>query len=131
MATATLDLDALKQQIGRMQTAEDVLHAGPANLLRLSLGRSEGELRDRDPLPPAWLAVYFLPRFATAELRPDGSPRDTGVIPPMPMPRRMFAGERVRFHRPLLIGERRGPAATPGRLPGQRGGHWTPPFSPC
>src|SRR5262245_29046033 len=106
MATATLDLDALKQQIGRMQTAEDVLHAGPANLLRLSLGRSEGELRDRDPLPPAWLAVYFLPRFATAELRPDGSPRDTGVIPPMPMPRRMFAGERVRFHRPLLIGER-------------------------
>jgi len=106
MATAALDLDALKQHIGRTQTAEDVLHAGPANLLRLSLGRAERELRDGDPLPPAWLALYFLPRFATAELRPDGSPRDTGVIPPMPMPRRMFAGERVRFHRSLVIGER-------------------------
>ena len=106
MATAALDLDALKQHIGRTQTAADVLHAGPANLLRLSLGRSESELRDGDPLPPAWLALYFLPRFATAELRPDGSPRDTGVIPPMPMPRRMFAGERVSFHRPLVIGER-------------------------
>ena len=106
MATAALDLDSLKQHIGRTQTANDVLHAGPANLLRLALGRPEPELRDGDPLPPAWLALYFLPRFATAELRPDGSPRDTGVIPPMPLPRRMFAGERVRFHRPLVIGER-------------------------
>src|SRR5262249_60291786 len=96
MATATLDLDALKQQIGRTQTAEDVLHAGPANLLRLSLGRSEGELRDRDPLPPAWLAGYFLPRFATAELRPGGSPRDTGLIPPEALPRPGFARGRVR-----------------------------------
>src|SRR5262245_62160035 len=106
MATAALDLDALKPHIGRTQTAEDMLHAGPANLLRLSLGHAEPELREGDPLPPAWLTLYFLPRFATAELRPDGSPRDTRVIPPMPMPRRMFAGERVRFHRPLVIGER-------------------------
>jgi 3-methylfumaryl-CoA hydratase len=106
MATAALDLEALKQHVGRTQTATDVLGAGPANLLRLALGRSEPELRDGDALPPAWLALYFLPRFATAELRPDGSPRDTGVIPPMPLPRRMFAGERVRFHRPLAIGER-------------------------
>jgi 3-methylfumaryl-CoA hydratase len=106
MATATLDLDALKRHIGRTQIAEDVLHAGPANLLRLSLGHAEPELCEGDPLPPAWLTLYFLPRFATGELRPDGSPRDTGVIPPMPMPRRMFAGERVRFHRPLVIGER-------------------------
>src|SRR5919201_1731119 len=85
--------------------ALDLFHAGPANLLRLSLGREEPELRDGDPLPPAWLTLYFLPRFATVALRPDGSPRDTGVIPPMPMPRRMFAGERVRLHRPLVIGE--------------------------
>jgi len=106
MATAALDLDALKSHIGRKQTATDVLHASPANQLRLSLGRPEPELRDGDPLPPAWLALYFLPRFATAELRPDGSPRDTGVIPPMPLPRRMFAGERVRIHRPLTLGER-------------------------
>jgi 3-methylfumaryl-CoA hydratase len=106
MATAALDLGELKTHVGRKQMGTDVLHAGPANLLRLALGRPEPELRDGDPLPPAWLALYFLPRFATAELRPDGSPRDTGVIPPMPLPRRMFAGERVRLHRPLALGER-------------------------
>jgi 3-methylfumaryl-CoA hydratase len=106
MAAATLDLDALKQHIGRTQKATDVLGPGPANQLRLSLNRVEPELRDGDALPPSWLTLYMLPRFATAELRPDGSPRDTGVIPPMPLPRRMFAGERVRLHRPLALGER-------------------------
>jgi 3-methylfumaryl-CoA hydratase len=104
MTTTTLDLDDLKQYIGRTQTAADVLHPGPANLLRLALGRPEPALKDGDPLPPAWLALYFLPHYGPAELRPDGSPRDAGVVPPMPMPRRMFAGERVRFHRPLRFG---------------------------
>src|SRR5215813_1935091 len=105
MATAALDLNSLKQHTGRTQTANDVLHAGPANLLRLALGRREPELRDGDALPPAWLALYFLPRFAPTELRPDGAPGDTGVVPRMPLPRRMFAGERQRLHRPLRIGE--------------------------
>jgi 3-methylfumaryl-CoA hydratase len=99
-------LAELTAHVGRTQTASDELHATPANLLRLALGRPDPELRDGDPLPPAWLALYFLPRFAASELRPDGSPRDTGVVPPMPLPRRMFAGERVRLHRPLRIGER-------------------------
>jgi len=105
MSTAALDLGDLGKHVGRRQVAADVILPGPANLLRLALGRTEPELREADPLPPAWLALYFLPRFATAELRPDGSPRDAGVVPPMPLPRRMFAGERVRFHRPLRIGE--------------------------
>jgi 3-methylfumaryl-CoA hydratase len=99
-------LDELKSHVGRTQMATDVLHVQPANLMRLTLGRPEPELREGDPLPPGWLSLYFLPRFAAAELRPDGSPSDTGVVPPMPLPRRMFAGERVRMHRPLRLGER-------------------------
>jgi 3-methylfumaryl-CoA hydratase len=105
MTTTAFNIDDLKTHIGRKQSATDVLHPGPANLLRLAFGRQEPELREGDQLPPAWLALYFLPRIATADLRPDGSPRDTGVIPPMPLPRRMFAGERVRLHKPLRLGE--------------------------
>jgi 3-methylfumaryl-CoA hydratase len=82
-----------------------VITAAPANLLRLTFGRGEPELGPGDPLPPGWQSLYFLPRFPPAALRPDGSPLDTGVIPPMPLPRRMFAGERFRFHRPLRIGD--------------------------
>jgi len=105
MATSALSIDDLRSHIGRRLTASDVIHPGPANLLRLAFARSEPELAAGDPLPPAWLALYFLPRSAPDELRPDGSPRDAGVVPAMPLPRRMFAGESVRFHRPLRIGD--------------------------
>ena len=105
MTTATVNLDDLRSHIGRTQVATDVLHPGPANLLRLALGRPEPELKDGDPLPPAWLALYFLPRFGPHELRADGAPGDSGVVPKMPLPRRMFAGERQRFHRALRVGE--------------------------
>jgi 3-methylfumaryl-CoA hydratase len=105
MSTATVNLDELKTHIGRTQTTTDVLHPGPANLLRLALSRPEPEMKDGDALPPAWLTLYFLPRFGPQQLRPDGAPGDSGVVPKMPLPRRMFAGERQRFHRPLRIGE--------------------------
>jgi len=105
MTATTLSIDDLRSHIGRRLTATDVIHAGPANLLRLAFGRPEPELEPGHALPPAWLALYFLPRFGPHELRPDGSPRDAGVVPAMPLPRRMFAGESVRFHRALHIGD--------------------------
>jgi 3-methylfumaryl-CoA hydratase len=83
----------------------DVVTPGPANLLRMTFVRDEPELGAGDPLPPGWHILYFLPQFPSDQLRPDGSPSETGVVPPMPLPRRMFAGERLRFHRPIRIGE--------------------------
>jgi 3-methylfumaryl-CoA hydratase len=105
VSTLELSLDRLKSHVGRRQDAADVVTAAPANLLRLTLGRPEPELRPGDALPPGWHLLYFLPRFRGDELRPDGSPRDTGVVPPVPLPRRMFAGARLSFHRPLRIGQ--------------------------
>ncbi len=101
----TLTPEGLKQHIGRRAVSTDVVTQGPANLLRLTFGRAEPELRSGDPLPPGWLCLYFLPKFRQDGLRADGSPLDAGVVPPMPLPRRMFAGERLRFHRPIRIGD--------------------------
>ena len=105
MPTEALSLDSLKRHVGRRMTATDVATAGPANLLRLAFDRPEAELKPGDALPPGWHILYFLPRFGPGELRPDGSPIGAGVVPPMPLPRRMFAGETLRFHRPIRIGE--------------------------
>ena len=105
MDTAALDLEGLKQHIGRRLVSTDVATAAPANLLRLAFDRSEPELRRGDPLPSGWHVLYFLPRCGPDELRPDGSPREAGVVPSMPLPRRMFAGERLRFHQPIRIGD--------------------------
>jgi 3-methylfumaryl-CoA hydratase len=105
MTTAELNLERLRSHIGRRLVSTDVAAPGPANLLRLAFGRPEPELREGDLLPPGWHGLYFLPRFRPEELRPDGSPVDAGVVPAMPLPRRMFAGESVRFHGPIHLGE--------------------------
>src|SRR5262245_61274802 len=105
MAIAQLNLEDLKRHVGRRQVSTDLATAAPANLLRQAFGRDEPEFRIGDPLPPGWHLLYFLPRFGPRDLRPDGSPLESGVVPPMPLPRRMFAGERIRFHRAVRIGD--------------------------
>ena len=105
MSTATLNLDDLKRHVGARHVTTDVVTAAPANLLRLTFDRAEPEFRDGDALPPGWHILYFLPRFAPGDLRPDGTPASSGVVPDMPLPRRMFAGQTFRFHRPLRIGQ--------------------------
>ena len=103
--TTVAGLDDLKAHVGRSESAIDTVTAAPANLLRLTFGRDEPEFQPGDVLPSGWQCLYFLPRFTPDALRLDGSPRDTGVVPPMPLPRRMFAGERFRFHRSIRIGD--------------------------
>ena len=105
MTMTSLDVDELERHVGRRTEGTDVASAGPANLLRLTLGRRDAEYTDGDVLPPGWHGLYFLPRFRLDELRPDGSPADTGVVPSMPLPRRMFAGERLTFHHPIRFGD--------------------------
>ena len=105
MATIELNIDELKTHIGRRVVATDVITDTPANLLRLTFDRPEPEFKTGDLLPPGWHILYFLPRFRPGQLGPDGAALDTGVVPKMPLPRRMFAGERLTFHRPLRIGD--------------------------
>jgi 3-methylfumaryl-CoA hydratase len=105
MSVATLDLDEFKRNVGRKETATDVVTAAQANLLRLAFGRPEPELKDGDALPPGWHIIYFTPRIAPDDLRPDGTPARSVLMPEMPLPRRMFAGQALRFHRALRIGE--------------------------
>jgi 3-methylfumaryl-CoA hydratase len=105
MTTAELSIESLKQHVGRRLVSHDVATAAPPNLLRLTFGRAEPEFGPGDPLPPGWHGLYFLPRFGPNDLNADGAPVDSGVVPPIPLPRRMFAGERIHFHRPIRVGD--------------------------
>lgn len=57
------------------------------------------------PLPPLWQWFYFLATEPQARLGEDGHPERGGFMPPIELPRRMFAGARMRFHRPLILGQ--------------------------
>ncbi len=58
-----------------------------------------------DALPPLWHWLYFLPFPRQSELGPDGHAKRGGFLPPVELPRRMWAGGRVEFHRPLRVGD--------------------------
>jgi 3-methylfumaryl-CoA hydratase len=58
-----------------------------------------------DTVPPLWHWLYFLPTAPLAEVGPDGHPKRGGFLPPVPLPRRMWAGGRLTFHEPLQPGE--------------------------
>ncbi|MCU0627467.1 MAG: hypothetical protein MUF21_13420 [Gemmatimonadaceae bacterium] len=93
----------LRAWIGRTETVVDSLAPEQA--------RAAAALFDRDdalvtgaPLPLPWHWFHFLPRAAQRDLGNDGHPRLGGFMPPVPYPRRMFAGARITVHRPLRIG---------------------------
>ena len=50
-----------------------------------------------DPVPPLWHWISFLPRTAQRDLGEDGHQKLGGFLPPVDLPRRMFAGGRVEF----------------------------------
>ena len=57
-------------------------------------------------LPPLWHWLYFLPVHLQSELGPDGHAKRGGFLPPVDLPRRMWAGGRLGFHHPLRVGEK-------------------------
>jgi len=91
--------------IGRQEVTEDELGLAPALAAAAMLDDDLTPLAQGQPLPAMWHWFYFLPRAAQALLGPDGHPQRGGFMPPIPYPRRMFAGARLRFERPLLLGQ--------------------------
>jgi len=100
----SLALDELRGWIGRSQTATDVVTVTAARALAATLDLPR-TFDEGDALPPPWHWQYFLTMSPMAEAGPDGHPKRGGFLPPVPLPRRMWAGSRMEFHRPLRIGD--------------------------
>ena len=98
------DIEHLKSWIGRAETWADTATATPVRALAATLDRDDPEPRPGDTVPPLWHWLYFLPVHRQSEIGPDGHPKRGGFLPPVPLPRRMWAGSRLEFVRPLRIG---------------------------
>ncbi|MEO8157885.1 MAG: MaoC family dehydratase N-terminal domain-containing protein [Betaproteobacteria bacterium] len=103
--SATVDLDHLKTWIGRTETRTDLVTAVPCAAMSATLDRADAEPKSGMPLPPLWHWLYFLPLSPLGEAGPDGHPQRGGFLPPVPLPRRMFAGGRFEYRHPLRVGE--------------------------
>ena len=83
--------------IGRTEQSDDPLAATQALAAAALFDLDPAPLCEGAPLPPLWHWFYFLPRAPQALLDEDGHPRRGGFLPPIPYPRRMFAGSRLRL----------------------------------
>src|SRR5215831_3520021 len=97
--------DSLQQWVGRTETQSDTIEPRPVTLLSATLDRDDSPPNAGDTLPPLWHWLYFLPVYRHSEAGPDGHARRGGFLPPVPLPRRMWAGSRLEWTRPLRIGD--------------------------
>ena len=99
-----MDIDHLKTWIGRTEEATDTLTVRLADAFAATLDRADTYAEgDEAPLCLHWcLAPPTVPESATG---PDGHPARGGFLPPVPLPRRMWAGGKLTFHAPLQVGD--------------------------
>jgi 3-methylfumaryl-CoA hydratase len=88
---------------GRTERATDVIVQTSAAALGATLDY-ETVPRVGDPLPHLWHWIFFRPVVRQSQIASDGHPFKGGFLPDLGLPRRMWAGGRLRFHFPLTVG---------------------------
>ena len=99
------NLDHLRDWIGKTESVTDTVTAWPVAALAATLDRREAAPQIGDELPPCGHWLFFLEAKPLSELGPDGHPKRGGFLPPVPLPRRMWAGGRLEFLHPVRIGD--------------------------
>lgn len=99
-----MDIEKLKSWLGREQRAAQRMDLWPVEglhaLLNMDAHPAEG---DEAPYLAQWL--YFGPTVPQSRIATDGHPERGDFLPPIPLPRRMWAASDVTFKRNLRIGE--------------------------
>jgi 3-methylfumaryl-CoA hydratase len=95
----------LSEWIGRSESVSDLITPTPYAALAATLDYEPERPSAGTALPPLWHWLYFLPLYRQSEIGADGHARRGGFLPPVPLPRRMWAGSQFEFHRPLYIGD--------------------------
>ena len=92
---------------GRSESHTDMLTAAPVRALSATLDRDDAAPDVGTPLPALWHWLYFLPHARQSEIGADGHAKRGGFLPPVPLPRRMWAGGRLVWEpgNPLRVGD--------------------------
>lgn len=93
--------------IGRSQSTRDTASIAPVQRLAATLDRSFEAFCPQQLVPPLAHWLYFLPTEPQSDLGHDGHARkglSSGLLPPVELPRRMWAGSQIEFHRDIALG---------------------------
>ena len=100
-----LDISYLRHWIGREDIGADIVSEDLARKYHAALD-FRGEPPKHGEIVPRLIHFCLAqPIVPTAKLGPDGHPARGGFLPPVPLPRRMWAGDAVTFHGDLRVGD--------------------------
>jgi 3-methylfumaryl-CoA hydratase len=101
-----MSLQDLSKWVGRSRTMEDLAAPFPVRALSATLDEADPDPKSGDPLPPLWHWLYFLEAAPMSKVGADGHAERGDFLPPVPLPRRMWAGSRFAFEgEPLCVGD--------------------------
>ena len=101
-----MSLEKLKDWVGRTQATEDLAAPFPVRALAATFDADDPEPKNGDPLPPLWHWLYFLDAAPQSKIGADGHAERGDFLPPVPLPRRMWAGSRFSFDgEPVRVGD--------------------------
>lgn len=100
----TQNLDQLKDWIGRTTDVSDFISPTTIDGMAATLDRQDPGTRIGDPIPASWHWLFFNKAARQSELGDDGHPARGDFLPPVPLPRRMWAANETQFLRPLKVG---------------------------
>ncbi len=103
--TSQAETERLRAWIGRSETTSGYAHGALADVLSATLDRDDPPHDRGVAFPPGWHWLCFPEAVRLADTGHDGHPKTGGFMPPVPLPRRMWAGNRMEFHRPIRAGD--------------------------
>lgn len=100
-----LNSEHLRQWIGREETVTDHLSAALVNKFQSTIGLPNTSAQSGESAPRLIHFCLCQPAVPNSELGEDGHPARGGFLPPVPLPRRMWAGSNIAFFGDLLVGD--------------------------
>lgn len=102
----TLNIEQFKPWINKSEQAQEELSLWPVHNMMAALDVNPSQWPTiGDDLPATAHWNYFVPRVVQSKIDVDGHPVRGDFLPPIPLPRRMWAGSRIQYHQPMKMGQ--------------------------
>jgi len=99
------DTDQYAEWIGKQESIEALVTAYQADALTATLDRDDPPFKEGDAIPPGWHLFYIREVVKLRDTASDGHPKRGDFLPPIDLPRRMWAGTKATYHKPVHVGE--------------------------
>lgn len=106
--------------VGRSTTLVSYMDPQQSARMQATLDRP-ASLTEGSPLPPAWHWLYFFDAYRASELGKDGHTRLGITLPEFPLPRRMWAGGKIDWRKPVILGQQASRKTTISKIEEKQG----------